>query len=63
MTNTEIKTVIRKVINTLNIVDVKGRENLNHLLGAILTLEDIENRFDEPKLVIEGVENAEDQTD
>ncbi len=43
MTNTEIKATLSKVINTLNVVEVKGRENLNHLLGVILTLEDIVN--------------------
>lgn len=39
MSSAEIKDSIVKAINTLNIVEVKGRENLNHLLGAIVVLE------------------------
>ena len=38
----EIKTIIsniNKVINTLNTVEVKGRDNMNHLLGSIMVLE------------------------
>lgn len=62
MTNQEIKKAIQMTINTLNTIDVKGRENLNHLLGSILTLENINNRLDEPEITFEEVKDADDQT-
>ena len=33
---------IRDIINTLNRVEVKGKENMDLLLGAILALEAVE---------------------
>lgn len=31
--------IIRSIINTLNQIEVKGKDNLDKLLGVILTLE------------------------
>lgn len=39
MTQDQIKTSILAVINTLNTVELKGRDNMNRLLGSIVTLE------------------------
>lgn len=36
-------TIIGSVIYTLNKVEVKGKENLMHLLGCINTLENLKN--------------------
>lgn len=35
----EIAETIKAVINTLNHVDVRGRDNMDRLLGSIITLE------------------------
>jgi hypothetical protein len=53
----EQKNAIRTVINTLNTVEVKGRENMNHLLGAIMVLEQMLAQPDEqePEIRIEEV--------
>lgn len=59
MTNTEIKTAIVKALNTLNVVEVKGKNNMNHLLGVILTLEELVNKIDEPEIKIEEVSSDE----
>lgn len=32
---------LSQVINTLNLIEVQGKDNLNRLLGCILVLEDI----------------------
>ena len=52
--------VLRSLINTLNQIDVRGKENMDRLLGCIQTLEqllDIVTRKDEPK---EGAEHEAD---
>ena len=36
---TKIKNSLQTAVNTLNVVEIKGKENLNHQLGAILLLE------------------------
>ena len=41
MTPETIKTNITMVVNTLNGVEVRGRDNMNKLLGCILTLENL----------------------
>lgn len=52
----ENKNALRTVINTLNTVEVKGRENMNHLLGAILVLEQLIAQADQaPDIRIEEV--------
>ena len=45
---------IQDVINTLNSIEVKGRDNLDRLLGAIMALEAIQaaqNNVQEEKVV------------
>ena len=32
---------LTQVVNTLNLIEVQGKDNLNRLLGCILVLEDI----------------------
>ena len=51
------KKALRTVVNTLNTVEVKGRENMNHLLGAIMVLENLmaQPDEDEPEISIEEV--------
>lgn len=39
MTKNELKTNLMTVRNTLNAVTVSGRDNLDHLLASIMTLE------------------------
>lgn len=38
-----MKEKIEQLIQTLNLIEVKGKENLDMLLGCILTLEQIKN--------------------
>ena len=42
---------IRDIINTLNCVEVKGKDNLDLLLGAILALEAVEKAQNTEKAV------------
>ena len=49
----ENKTTLQMVINTLNTIEVKGRENMNHLLGCIMTLERMMAQKDEQEPKIE----------
>ena len=35
MKKEEIATNLEKVVNTLNIIEVKGRQNMDYLLGCI----------------------------
>lgn len=42
-----IITILSKVINTLDNVEVKGKENLDALLGCILTLERLKTALTE----------------
>ena len=49
MTQEQTKNTLAKVINTLNTVEVKGRANMDHLLGCILTLEDMVRGMNEPE--------------
>lgn len=45
----ENKTTLQMVINTLNTIEVRGRENMNHLLGCIMALEHIMAQQEEPQ--------------
>lgn len=64
MTNTEIKTSLQKVVNTLNTVEVKGEDNLNHLLGSIYVLKQLIANMDAPEITLEEVKtDAEDSAD
>ena len=58
------------VINTLGMIEVKGRENLNHLLGCIMALEQTVKELDNPEVpeitlepVTEGDENEDHTSD
>lgn len=46
---------IDDIINTLNGIEVKGKENLDRLLGAILALEAIKKAQDAPEQAEETV--------
>lgn len=41
-------TIIRCVISTLNDIEVKGKDNLDKLLGSILALEGMAQIMEEP---------------
>ena len=44
---------LTQVINTLNQIDVQGKDNLNKLLGCILVLEDIIKVASQPSEVFD----------
>ena len=41
MTSEQIKNNLVSIINTLNTIEIKGRENMNRMLGSIMLLEKI----------------------
>ena len=41
--NDKQKAIIQTVINTLNSIEVSGKQNLDYLLGCIMALEQIES--------------------
>ena len=45
LTSEQIKTTLKIVVNTLNTVEVKGKDNINHMLGSIMTLEKVINEM------------------
>lgn len=45
MTPEQIKAALKIVVNTLNTVEVKGKDNINHMLGSIMTLEKVINEM------------------
>lgn len=53
-----MKELINAIILALNKVEVKGEDNLDHLLGAILALKQIVSQLDET--VENAKESAED---
>ncbi len=53
-----MKELINAIIQALNKVEVKGEDNLDHLLGAILALKQIVSQLDET--VENAKESAED---
>lgn len=59
----ENKTTLKMVINTLNTIDVRGRGNMNHLLGCIMTLErmiaEADHPTDEPKIELAPIPEEE----
>ena len=57
MTSKEIKIALKKVVNTLNIVEVRGEENLDHLLGSIYALKQLIESVDAPEITLEEVKN------
>lgn len=60
----EIKNNVQMAINTLNTVEVRGRENMNHLLGSIMVLEQVVQQItamkapDVPEIAIAGEGDA-----
>ena len=63
MTNQEIKNGTLNCINTLNTIEIKGRENLNRLLGVILLLEKIAAEIDIPEIEIGEVKPDAEEAD
>lgn len=59
----ENKNALRTVVNTLNTVEVKGRENMNHLLGAIMVLEQMLASDEAPQVTLEEVPADEESQD
>lgn len=47
--NEETRNTLRRVVFTLEQIDVRGKGNLDHMLGAIMTLEQIINQPEEAK--------------
>lgn len=47
--NQNDKKTLRAVVNTLNTIEVKGRENMDRLLGCIMALEHIMAQQEEPQ--------------
>lgn len=47
--NQNDKNTLRAVVNTLNTIEVKGRENMDRLLGCIMALEHIMAQQEEPQ--------------
>lgn len=41
MTPAQMKSNLISVINTLNTIEIKGRENMNRMLGSIMLLEKV----------------------
>lgn len=62
MTPNEIATALVKIHNTLNCIEVKGRENMNHLLGCMQELEKLIPAVNGLNVQPE-VENEDHQTD
>ena len=38
--------ILNKVISTLNLIEVSGKDNMNHLLGCIIALEKLVDEMD-----------------
>lgn len=62
MTSEQMKNNLISVINTLNTIEIKGRENMNRLLGSIILLEKVVegiNQEDAPAFKIEEAHDEE----
>lgn len=42
-----METFLRKILASLNSIEVKGRENMDYLLGAIIAVEAMLNQMNE----------------
>lgn len=63
MENMDIKTNLVNVISTLNRVEVKGRENMDHLLGCIMVLEKLVSEVSKlGELVIDDIKPVQEVT-
>ena len=43
-----METYLKKILASLNCIEVKGRENMDYLLGAIMAVEALLNQMTEP---------------
>lgn len=62
MTNEQTKANLISVINTLNSIEIRGRENMNRMLGSIILLEKVVEGIgqeDTPAFKIEEVHDEE----
>lgn len=62
MTPSQTKSNLVNIINTLNTIEVKGKENMNRMLGCILLLEKMAHEAeqnDEPEIKLEEVSDGE----
>lgn len=55
--------MLKQVIETLNQVEVKGKENMDMLLGCILTLEAIQGKIDSMEKTTKEAEEKGGVTD
>lgn len=61
MTPEQIKSNLVSIINTLNTIEIKGRENMNRMLGSIVLLEKVIQDVDNigtPEIKLEEIPNA-----
>lgn len=66
MTPQEIKVNFMNIRNTLDTVEVRGANNMNHLLGCILAMDKLWPEIEKQMVSVEMFEevtNAENQTD
>lgn len=66
MTPQEIKVNYMNIRNTLDAVEVRGANNMNHLLGCILAMDKLWPEIEKQMVSVEMFEevtNAENQTD
>ena len=52
-----METFLRKILVSLNSIEVKGKENMDYLLGAIMAVEAMLNQMTDP------TEEVEETTD
>lgn len=62
MTPSQTKTNLVNIINTLNTIEVKGKENMNRMLGCILLLEKMVHEAEEPAIKLEEVAPDEENS-
>ena len=63
MTPKQIQNTLTAVISTLNVIEVKGKANMNHLLGTIMVLEDLSQKVvekDDCGIKLESVDYVEE---
>lgn len=48
------KSVLTRVVFTLEQINVRGRENMDHLLGAILAIESVINEAEKEEVDSDG---------
>lgn len=53
--------LIRRVLNTLDKIEVKGRDNLDKMLGCMQTLQKVANEMAANNKATEQVKNAQER--